>query len=103
MAKYKNNRGFVLITLLIALAIIAIWAAIYFGKSGGGTNIITTGNKAIEQTKQNNQLQQQDWQQTQNELNGVDSSAAPADHSATDKAKAAVQLQNQTNSNSVGQ
>jgi competence protein ComGC len=72
MLKDKNNRGFVLITLLIALAIIMIWAAIYFGKSGRqNANTIQTGNKAIEQTKANNNLLLQDQIQTQNELNSI--------------------------------
>lgn len=69
----EKNKGFILITLIIALAIIAIWAAIYFGKSGGGqANIIQTGNKAIEQTKQNNALQNQGQIEIQNQLNSID-------------------------------
>ena len=56
MTKYKN-QGFALIAFIIVMVIIAILAGIYFSKPNGKPNVIQTGNNAIEQTKKNNAIQ----------------------------------------------
>jgi len=57
---------------MIALAIIAIWAGFYFSKSVKKPGVIETGNKAIEQTKQNNTLINNQQIEIQNDLNSLE-------------------------------
>ena len=65
--------GFALISILLAVAIIAIMVALYFGKSGSNTaSVRQTGQKAVDQTKENNALQLQQQTEIQNQLNSVD-------------------------------
>ena len=65
-----KTKGFGLIGLIIVIAIIAIFAAIYYKKSStGGPSPAQVGQKAIVNTQVNNQLEQQQWQQTQDQLN----------------------------------
>lgn len=55
----KNNQpqGFLIISLIISLSVIAILGFLYFAQSGNQkSSRATTGKKAIEQTEQNNQL-----------------------------------------------
>jgi len=96
--KTMQNQGFALIAFIIVLAIIAIWAAIYF-KSGGGSgdkNIIQTGNRAIDQAKQENGLMQQEGVQNQDMLNSLDNPAPANDHGAINQAKNAAAQQTQS-------
>ena len=72
MIKHQNQNGFLLISLLLAVAIIAILVAVYYG---GGKNSqqsqLQTGQKAIEQTKQNNTLLENQHLEIQNQLNSI--------------------------------
>ena len=71
--KNKNQKGFLLIGLLIVAAIIAILFVIYnTGSSGEKGNVKTTGQKAIEQTKRNNQTELEQQIEIQNQLNSIE-------------------------------
>ena len=69
MNKNKNS-GFALMLLLIVLAIAVIWGALYLSKQGNGKSVLQTGQDAIEQTKENNQIEIQQHQQIEDQLNG---------------------------------
>ena len=72
MILQKQNSGFALIALLLAVAIIAVLFVMYYGGSGNGKSVQQTGKNAIEQTKQNNALEIQNHIEIQNGLNSVD-------------------------------
>jgi Tfp pilus assembly protein PilE len=67
----RNNQGFALIALVIALAIAAIIFAMYYGGSGNGKSVQKTGQDAIEKTKENNATQIEQHLEIQNELNSI--------------------------------
>lgn len=59
-----------MISLLIAVAIIAILAMLYFKKSDNtGKSTMQAGQQGIEQAKQNNSLEKQQHEQIQEQLN----------------------------------
>ena len=90
-----KQQGFLLISLVLALAVIGILFAIYFKTSGPGQeSAYQTNQRAIQQTRQDNTLLQQQHQDTLNQLNG--SPSAAADHGAINQAQNAAGLQNQT-------
>lgn len=90
-----KQQGFLLISLVLALAVIGILFAIYFKTSGPGqSSPYQTNQRAIQQAQQDNALLQQQHQDTLNQLN--DSPSAAAGHSAINQAQNAAQLQNQT-------
>lgn len=69
----NQNQGFVLISLIFAVAIIAVLYALYYKKSEhGGPSPAQTGQKAIEQTKENNSILLRQNLDTQNELNSIE-------------------------------
>ncbi len=72
--KTKNNQnGFLLISLILAIAIMAILAAVYYGGGKDGQKSQKqAGQNAIEQTKQNNELMNSQHLEIQNELNSTD-------------------------------
>ena len=73
MLSQKQNPGFAFIALLLALVIAAILFTMYFSGSGSsGKSMQQTGQKAIEQTKENNASQIQQHLEIQNELNSID-------------------------------
>ena len=73
MPHKTKTQGFVLISLLLAIVIIAILFAMYYSGSGSNkASVQQTGQKAIEQTKQNNATEIQNHLEIQNELNSVD-------------------------------
>ena len=86
----KNQKGFLLISLVIVISIILVIAAIEFGKSKNSPGgVIQTGNKAIEQTKQNNAVLQQQGADIQNQINDVNT-APSANQKAIQQAKGAL-------------
>lgn len=91
MKKAYNQEGFLLISLIIVIAIIAILFTMYYQKGPNGQpSEAQTGQKAIEQTKENNAAQLQDQMQIQNELNGG-GGEAQTDHAALNQAKTSLQ------------
>jgi len=68
-----GNKGFVLISLIITIAIIAILTALYYSRSDNGKpSAKETGKKAIEDAKTNNALELEHQIQIQNELYSID-------------------------------
>lgn len=68
----KNEKGFVLVGLLIAVVIIAILVVIYYKGSGNGEKSQgEVGKEAIEETKRNNQLQLEQQIEIQNQINSI--------------------------------
>ncbi len=66
------NKGFVLISLIITIAIIAILTALYYSRTEEGKpSPRETGQKAIEEAKINNALELQHQIEIQNELNSI--------------------------------
>jgi len=62
----------VLISLVLALAIIGIMLAMYYQGRGEKSSPKQTGQEAIEQTKRNNQLQIENQLEIQNQINSID-------------------------------
>ena len=68
-----GNKGFVLISLIITIAIIAVLTALYYSRSESGKpSARETGQKAIEDAKANNASELEHQIQIQNELNSID-------------------------------
>jgi len=83
MLKKKNNQGsaaaragrdgFVLISLILAIAIIAVIFAVYYGGSGGNSQSVKkAGDNAVQQIKINNTSEIENHIQIQNELNSIE-------------------------------
>lgn len=80
MRKHKQQTGFVLISLVLALVIIAILVVLYLKPGNEGKNVVETGRKAEDQLNdssqkmQNYQTQLNEQQQNidiQNNLNSI--------------------------------
>lgn len=64
----NQEKGFALVILIIALAIIAVIAGIFLSRPNGKPSVIQTGNNAIEQTKKNNTVQKNRQLEIQKDL-----------------------------------
>jgi competence protein ComGC len=71
MTKTQNEKsGFALIGLIITILIIGLLMAFYFGnKNDGKESVKETGDKAVEQTKENNKKLLEQQVEIQNNLN----------------------------------
>ncbi|MBI3231725.1 MAG: prepilin-type N-terminal cleavage/methylation domain-containing protein [Candidatus Doudnabacteria bacterium] len=67
----NQSRGFALISLILAIVIIAILFGMYYQNSGEKGSPAKTGQEAIEQTKRNNQLQIEQQIEIQNQINSI--------------------------------
>lgn len=72
MIASDKNQGFVLISLILAIVIIAIIFAMYYGGSSSRESVKKTGDSAIEQVKLNNTSEIQNHIEIQNELNSIE-------------------------------
>jgi hypothetical protein len=68
----KNNSGFLLISLVIALAIIAILFSLYFKKNDSEqASQMERGQQGIEDAKQNKELLIEQNLEIQNQINSI--------------------------------
>jgi len=86
--KNKRQQGSALIVFIIVLAIIAFWAAMHFkGYKSADNSVIKTGNRAMDQAKQENSTMQVEGTQNQEMLNSLDSSGTSGGNRAINQAK----------------
>ncbi len=96
METHKHNDGFLLISLMIVLAIMAILFVVMYGKSrNGGPSTAQTYQNDIQAAKQVTNLQNQQTLDIQNQLNSPGGAPASIGHRAIQQAKG---LQSQSSS-----